>query len=129
MRLLRKRDHHDRQSLPRPEPESHRRADPAGHVRRALPLLHAYPDAQSQSHPANFNHNNLAQAAATAREALMRLASERLGVPVEQLAASNGVIRAKNDPAKLVSYAQLVGGKKFSLTVDRQAGRKDPKEW
>src|SRR5437762_99573 len=49
MRLLRKRDHHDRQSLPRPEPASHRRADPAGHVRRALPLLHAYPDAQSHS--------------------------------------------------------------------------------
>ena len=35
----------------------------------------------SQSHPANFNHSNLAQAAATAREALLHLASERLGVP------------------------------------------------
>ncbi len=38
----------------------------------------------SQSHPANFNHDNLAQAAATAREALVRLASDRLGVPADQ---------------------------------------------
>ena len=30
----------------------------------------------SQSHPANFNHGNLAQACATAREALLKLASE-----------------------------------------------------
>ena len=33
----------------------------------------------SQSHPTNFNHRNLAQAAATAREALLQLASKRLG--------------------------------------------------
>src|SRR5215469_13403754 len=49
----------------------------------------------SQSHPANFNHGNLAQAGATAREALLRLASERLGVPMDQLTASDGVISAK----------------------------------
>ncbi len=42
----------------------------------------------SQSHPANFNHANLAQACATAREALFKLASQRLGVPVEQLTAA-----------------------------------------
>src|SRR3974390_2985136 len=35
----------------------------------------------SQSHPANFNHGNLAQACATAREALFKMASERLIVP------------------------------------------------
>ncbi len=34
--------------------------------------------AGSQSHPTNFNQGNLAQACATARETLMRLASERL---------------------------------------------------
>ena len=37
----------------------------------------------SQSHPTNFNNQNLAQAAATAREASFRLASQRLGVPVD----------------------------------------------
>jgi len=41
----------------------------------------------SQSHPANFNRSNLAQAGATARQALLRLASDRLGVPVDELAA------------------------------------------
>src|SRR5580704_10670916 len=44
--------------------------------------------AGSQSHPTNFNQGNLAQACATAREALLRLASQRLGVPVDQLAAN-----------------------------------------
>ena len=34
----------------------------------------------SQSTPSNFNERNLAQAAATARETLARLASARLGV-------------------------------------------------
>ena len=33
----------------------------------------------SQSHPANFNSDNLAQAGATAREALFRMASQQLG--------------------------------------------------
>jgi nicotinate dehydrogenase subunit B len=33
----------------------------------------------SQSHPTNFIHRNLALACATAREALFRIASERLG--------------------------------------------------
>jgi CO/xanthine dehydrogenase Mo-binding subunit len=37
----------------------------------------------SQSHPANFNHGNLALACATAREALVGMASQRLGVPAD----------------------------------------------
>ncbi len=85
--------------------------------------------AGSQSHPANFNHGNLAQAGATAREALFRLASERLGVPVDQLTASDGVISAKSDPSKKVTYGDLVGGKKFNLTLNRNAKRKHPSEW
>src|SRR6185312_17487338 len=62
----------------------------------------------SQSHPANFNQGNLAQAGATAREALFKLASQRLGVPVEQLTAANGVISVKGNPSKKVTYGQLV---------------------
>src|SRR5579863_7822094 len=46
----------------------------------------------SQSHPANFNHSNLAQAGATAREALLRLAADRFQVPVDRLTAAQGVI-------------------------------------
>jgi CO/xanthine dehydrogenase Mo-binding subunit len=83
----------------------------------------------SQSHPANFNHTNLAQAGATARQALMQLASQRLGVPVEQLAAKDGGISVKGDPSKKATYGELVGGKRFNLVVDGKAKRKHPSEW
>jgi len=83
----------------------------------------------SQSHPANFNHRNLALACATAREALFRMASERLGVPAEQLTASNGVITISADSSKNVTYAELVGGKKLKLMTDRSAKRKHPSQW
>ncbi len=83
----------------------------------------------SQSHPANFNHANLAQAAATAREALIQIASQKLGVPADQLAAADGVISAKSDPSKKVTYGQLVGGRKFRLALDPAAKRKPPSEW
>ena len=77
----------------------------------------------SQSHPANFNSNNLAQAGATAREALLRLASQKLGIPVDQLTANDGVITSGS---KRVTYGQLVEGKKFSLALDPKAKRKSP---
>ncbi len=83
----------------------------------------------SQSHPANFNHGNLAQAGATAREALIKMASQKLGVPVDELTAAAGAISAKSDPSKKVTYGQLVGGKKFRLALDPQAKRKPPSEW
>jgi len=85
--------------------------------------------AGSQSHPANFNRGNLAQAAASARETLVRLASERLNVPVDQLTAVDGTVRSKTDPSKSVTYAQLIGGKKFSVTVNANAKRKPASEW
>jgi nicotinate dehydrogenase subunit B len=83
----------------------------------------------SQSHPTNFNHGNLAQAAATVRETLFRLASQRLATPVDQLNARDGVISVKTDASKKVTYGELVGGKKFNLTVSSTAKRKPPSEW
>ena len=84
----------------------------------------------SQSHPTNFNHGNLAQAGATAREALLRLASEQLGEPVDQLTVKDGVIASGAGASKKsVTYGQLIGGKKFSLKLDGNAKRKDPSEW
>ena len=78
----------------------------------------------SQSHPANFNHQNLAQAAAIAREALFRLASQRLGVPADQLEVQSGVIVAGNDRARQVGYGGLVGGRRFALPLDPGAQRR-----
>ncbi len=83
----------------------------------------------SQSHPANFNRNNLAQAAATAREALFRMASEKLGTPADQLIAADGIISVKGEPSKKISYGELVGGRKFNLALDPNARRKHPREW
>ena len=83
----------------------------------------------SQSHPANFNRNNLAGACATARHALLELGSKKLSVPVEQLVAIDGTIRAKTDASKKVAYADLVSGKKFNLKVDSSAKRKPASEW
>lgn len=85
--------------------------------------------AGSQSHPANFNHANLAQAGATARETLLRLASERLGVPVDRLTPADGVITAKSEPSKKVAYGDLVGGRKFNIALNGSARRKPPSEW
>src|SRR5690348_8650626 len=45
----------------------------------------------SQSTPTNFNTRNLAQAAATAREALTGMAAQRLGVAANQLTVKGGV--------------------------------------
>src|SRR3989441_11813169 len=46
----------------------------------------------AQSHPTNFNKGSLALACATAREALLRLASARLNVPPGQLLVKDGIV-------------------------------------
>src|ERR1035438_6024013 len=58
----------------------------------------------SQSSPANFNRNNLAGAAATARQALLQMASAKLNLPVDQLTAVDGEIRSKRDATTKISY-------------------------
>jgi CO/xanthine dehydrogenase Mo-binding subunit len=57
------------------------------------------------------------RAAAEARRVLLEMGSTRLGVPVDQLAVSAGVITVKADPSKRVTYGQLVGGKRFNVTL------------
>ena len=83
----------------------------------------------SQSTPTNFNERNLAQAAATAREALAGLAATRLGATRDQLSIDDGVISVKGNSSKRVTYAELLAGKNFNLTVDSQAKRKPGTEW
>ncbi|MBI3707986.1 MAG: xanthine dehydrogenase family protein molybdopterin-binding subunit [Proteobacteria bacterium] len=65
------------------------------------------------------------QAAATAREALIRLAAERLGQPAEALEAVNGEVRPKAG-GKGVGYGALIGNKRFGLKLDAKAPLKDP---
>ena len=80
---------------------------PASRVRLIQCDTAATPDqgttSGSQSHPTNFNESNLAQAGATAREALVQLAATRLGVTADQLSVADGVIRMKSDPSRRVA--------------------------
>jgi nicotinate dehydrogenase subunit B len=55
--------------------------------------------------------------AAEARRVLLKMGSERLGVPLDQLAVSEGVIAVKGDPSKSVTYGQLLGGKRFNVVL------------
>src|ERR1700686_262446 len=59
----------------------------------------------------------LRQAAAAARQELLKLASVRLEMPVEKLTVNDGVVSVSGDPAKKVSYANLVGGKRFDVKI------------
>jgi nicotinate dehydrogenase subunit B len=83
----------------------------------------------SQSHPTNFNDENLGQAAATAREALVRLASQRLGVPIDRLEVQNGMIFAGREPSQQVGYGSLIRDRRFDLTLDPSAQRRRPNTW
>jgi CO/xanthine dehydrogenase Mo-binding subunit len=68
------------------------------------------------------------QAAATAREALLGLAAERLGRSRVELIAINGSIRTRQGGPG-ISFAELVGDKRFNLKIDAKAPLKDPKTY
>ncbi|HXF04477.1 MAG TPA: molybdopterin cofactor-binding domain-containing protein [Blastocatellia bacterium] len=57
------------------------------------------------------------RAGAAARQFLLNLASERLGVPVDQLVVNDGVVSVKSDSSRKVTYGELIGDRKFGLTV------------
>jgi CO/xanthine dehydrogenase Mo-binding subunit len=79
----------------------------------------------------------LRNVSAAARAALLQRASQQLGVPVNQLQVSDGVISSRADAAKRVTYGQLataiaaeqnlkVTGAGFALNVEGTARPKDP---
>ena len=82
-----------------------------------------------QSHPTNFNHANLALAGATARQALIRMASAKLGAAQSNLVARDGLVALESDPSRNISYGDLIGGQRFDLQLDQAAPRKHPREW
>jgi nicotinate dehydrogenase subunit B len=55
--------------------------------------------------------------AAEARRVLLEMASTPLAVPVDQLTVSEGVISVTADPSKRVTYGELIGGKRFNVTL------------
>ena len=81
----------------------------------------------SQSTPTNFNSQNLALAAATAREALLSLAAQKLGDPVDRLIVADGAITGATGVR--VTYEELVGGRHFNLTLGPTAKRRSAEQW
>jgi CO/xanthine dehydrogenase Mo-binding subunit len=55
--------------------------------------------------------------AAEARRVLLELAAEQLGVPVAGLAVSNATISVSADPSRTVTYAELIGGRRFDIEL------------
>jgi nicotinate dehydrogenase subunit B len=81
----------------------------------------------SQTTPTNFNTENLALAAATAREALLSLAAKQLGQPADHLKLENGVVTGGS--GRRVTYGDLVGSKQFNLPLNPNAKRRSAAEW
>src|SRR5258705_3651443 len=57
-------------------------------------------------------------ASAEARRVLVEMASEKLGVPADQLTVVDGIVQAKGDAAKKASYAELIGGRYFNVPLE-----------
>jgi nicotinate dehydrogenase subunit B len=69
----------------------------------------------------------LRYAAATARQYLVGLAAKELGVDPSQLTVAAGVVTAPNGTS--VTYGQLIGGKRFDLTVTTPPPLKNPSDY
>src|SRR5262245_16271338 len=67
----------------------------------------------------------LQQAAATARQALLGLAAQRLGRAAADLEVEDGVVRPKGGGPG-VSYGELIGDRPLGVPVDPKAPVKDP---
>ncbi|MDP6778875.1 MAG: molybdopterin-dependent oxidoreductase [Candidatus Latescibacteria bacterium] len=65
-------------------------------------------------------------AGAEARQVLLELASDRLGIPLEQLTVENGVVFCPTDTDARVTYAELTKGKRIERHLEGKAVPKDP---
>lgn len=71
----------------------------------------------------------LRDAAAEAHQALLELASSRLGVAIDALVVHEGAIRVGGEPERAVSFAELMGGRRFDRLVTGTAPHKAPQEY
>ena len=65
-------------------------------------------------------------AAAEARRALLQMASERLGAPVDQLEVARGVVSVRGAPDRTVGFGDLVGERQLNLEISGKAPVKSP---
>lgn len=55
--------------------------------------------------------------AAEARRVLLEMASARLGVPAAELVVRDGVVSVASDPSRRTTYGELIGGRRFNVTL------------
>jgi nicotinate dehydrogenase subunit B len=55
--------------------------------------------------------------AAEARRVLLELGSDSLNTPVAELTVSNGTIAVASNPSRSITYAELIGGRRFDVTL------------
>lgn len=75
---------------------------------------------QSQTSGSRTLHKagpQLRQAAAAGRRKLLKLASARLDAPIEQLTVDDGMVSVVGSTSRSVTYWELLGGKRFHLTI------------
>ncbi len=63
-------------------------------------------------------------AAAQARQALLQLAAAKFGVPVERLRVAKGVVTVDGEPARRVTYGDLIGDRQFNVKMTGTAPQK-----
>ena len=71
---------------------------------------------------------DIRQAAATARQALVKLAADRLQRPASELTLAGGEVRSANGGTG-IGIGQLIGDKRLSLKLDPAAPLKSPSEY
>jgi CO/xanthine dehydrogenase Mo-binding subunit len=71
----------------------------------------------------------LRAAAAEARQALLTLASVRLGEQPGSLVVDKGVVSVQGQPTRSVTYGELIGGKKFAVKLSGTAPLKPPRRY
>lgn len=71
-----------------------------------------------------YGPSGVRQACAEARAVLLAMASKTLDAPIGGLTVSKGVVSVTGNPSRSVSYANLIGDKKFNVA---QTGKAVPK--
>ena len=71
----------------------------------------------------------LRKAAATARQALLELAADRLDLPAAELVAGDGRIASRADASRAVTYAELLSGKALSRDIVDDVALTPPSEF
>ncbi len=71
----------------------------------------------------------LRKAAAEARRAMLEMAAERLDAAIDEMTVQDGTIAVAHHPERAVSYADLMGGKRFELRVTEDVPLKPPESY